>query len=108
MGHVVSAREIEVDKTKIDVIKSLHYPTCVREVRSFLSHVGFYRHFIKDFSKIAQPLCKLFQKDVTFDFNEACKVAFDKLKGLLTSAPIIQPPDWSFPSKRCDVLVILI
>ncbi|KAH9751265.1 hypothetical protein KPL71_014224 [Citrus sinensis] len=97
LGHVVSARGIEVDKAKINIIKSLPYPTCVREVRSFLGHAGFYRRFIKDFSKIAQPLCKLLQKDVTFDFNEACKVAFDKLKELLTSAPIIQPPDWSLP-----------
>ncbi|KAH9741368.1 Endonuclease [Citrus sinensis] len=103
LGHVVSARGIEVDKAKIDVIKSLPYPTCVREVRSFLGHAGFYRRFIKDFSKIAQPLCKLLQKDVTFDFNEACKVAFDKLKELLTSAPIIQPPDWSLPFEiMCD------
>ena len=67
LGHVVSARGIEVDKAKIDVIRSLPYPTCVREVRSFLSHAGFYRRFIKDFTKIAQPLCKLLQKDVTFD-----------------------------------------
>ncbi|KAH9781478.1 Endonuclease [Citrus sinensis] len=103
LGHVVSARGIEVDKAKIDVIKSLPYPTCVREVRSFLGHTGFYRRFIKDFFKIAQPLCKLLQKNVMFDFNEACKVAFDKFKELLTSAPIIQPPDWSLPFEiMCD------
>ncbi|KAH9659131.1 hypothetical protein KPL70_023750 [Citrus sinensis] len=102
-AYRLSARGIEVDKAKIDVIKSLPYPTCVREVRSFLGHAGFYRRFIKDFSKIAQPLCKLLQKDVTFDFNKACKVAFDKLKELLTSAPIIQPPDWSLPFEiMCD------
>ncbi|KAH9705175.1 hypothetical protein KPL70_011778 [Citrus sinensis] len=103
LGHVVSARGIEVDKAKINVIKSLPYPTCVREVRSFLGHASFYRRFIKDFSKIAKPLCKLLQKDLTFDFNEVCKVAFNKLKELLTSAPIIQPPDWSLPFEiMCD------
>ncbi|KAL0294962.1 UNVERIFIED_CONTAM: Retrovirus-related Pol polyprotein from transposon.6 [Sesamum radiatum] len=65
--------------------------------------IGFYRRFIKDFSKIAQPLCKLLQKDETFDFDEACKLAFNKLKDSLTSAPIIQPPNWELPFEiMCD------
>ncbi|CAN6720974.1 unnamed protein product [Malus baccata var. baccata] len=59
--------------------------------------IGFYRRFIKDFSKIAQPLCRLLQKDVSFEFNEACEKAFKHLKDLLTTAPIITPPDWSIP-----------
>ncbi|KAL0408192.1 UNVERIFIED_CONTAM: Retrovirus-related Pol polyprotein from transposon.6 [Sesamum radiatum] len=68
-----------------------------------LLDAGFYRRFIKDFSKIAQPLCKLLQKDETFEFDEACKVAFNKLKDSLTSAPIIQPPNWELPFEiMCD------
>ncbi|KAM2739065.1 hypothetical protein EV2_033221 [Malus domestica] len=43
-----------------------------REVRSFLGHAGFYRRFIKDFSKIAQPLCRLLQKEVAFEFTKEC------------------------------------
>lgn len=89
LGHVVSSRGIEVDKAKVDIIQSLPYPTSVREFRSFLGHAGFYRRFIKDFSKIALPLCRLLQKDTTFELNEACKKAFDKLKELLTSTPVI-------------------
>ncbi|CAN6579414.1 unnamed protein product [Malus baccata var. baccata] len=58
---------------------------------------GFYRRFIKDFSKISTPLCRLLQKDVIFDFNEECEKAFKHLKEMLTSAPIIRPPDWSIP-----------
>jgi hypothetical protein len=92
LGHVVSSRGIEVDKAKVDIIQSLPYPTSVQEVRSFLTHAGFYQRFIKDFSKMALPLCKLLQKDVAFELNEACKKAFDKLKELLTSTPVIQPP----------------
>ncbi|KAK9076094.1 hypothetical protein SSX86_004427 [Deinandra increscens subsp. villosa] len=92
-----------VDKAKIDVIKSLPYPNCVREVRSFLGHAGFYRRFIKDFSKITRPMCELLQKDVEFKFNEACKRAFDTLKDSLVTAPIIQPPDWNLPFEiMCD------
>ncbi|XP_026443583.1 uncharacterized protein LOC113343667 [Papaver somniferum] len=59
--------------------------------------------FIKDFSKIAMPLCRLLQKDVTFDRDMECKKAFDTLKELLTTAPIIKPPDWSKPFElMCD------
>ena len=103
LGHIVSSKGIEVDPAKIDVIKSLPYPASVREIRSFLGHAGFYRRFIKDFSKITRPLCKLLQKDETFVFDEACKLAFDKLKDSLTSAPIIQPPNWKLPFEvMCD------
>ncbi|XP_071921880.1 uncharacterized protein [Coffea arabica] len=63
----------------------------------------FYRRFIKDFSKIGVPLFQLLQKEVTFEFNDKCEKAFDKLKELLTSPPIIQPPDWSLPFEiMCD------
>ena len=67
--HIISNKEIEVDKSKIDLVRSLPFPTSVREVRSFLGHVGFYKSFIKAFSKISRPLCRLFQKDVPFDFD---------------------------------------
>ena len=50
LGHIVSAKGIEVDKAKVDVIKTLPYPTNVRGVLYFLGHAGFYRRFIKDFS----------------------------------------------------------
>ena len=103
LGHVVSAKGIEVDKAKVDLISALPYPVSVREVRSFLGHAGFYRRFIKDFSKIGALLFKLLQKDIAFDFTDKCKMAFDKLKESLTSPPVIQPPDWSLPFEiMCD------
>ena len=59
--------------------------------------------FIKDFSKIANPLSNLLQKDVPFDFGERCNDAFDTLKKALTTTPIIQPPDWTLPFElMCD------
>ena len=97
LGHIISEKGIEVDKSKIDLVRHLPPPTSVREVRSFLGHAGFYRRFIQDFSRIARPLTLLLQKDVPFVFDEKCKQAFDTLKEILTSAPVMQPPEWSLP-----------
>ncbi|CAN6695352.1 unnamed protein product [Malus baccata var. baccata] len=103
LGHIISENGIEVDKSKIDLVRHLPSPTSVREVRSFLGHAGFYRRFIKDFSKMAQPLCRLLQKEVVFAFTKECTASFNQLKELLTTAPIIVPPDWSLPFElMCD------
>ncbi|CAN6551449.1 unnamed protein product [Malus baccata var. baccata] len=103
LGHLISSKGIEVDKAKIDLISKLPPPTSVKGVRSFLGHAGFYRRFIKDFSKISRPLCNLLAKDTAFDFNSDCLHAFNSLKQLLTSAPIITAPNWSLPFElMCD------
>nr|KYP68981.1 Retrovirus-related Pol polyprotein from transposon opus [Cajanus cajan] len=103
LRHIISSRGIQVDPTKISVIAQLPYPSCVREVRSFLSHAGFYRRFIKDFSKKALPLFSLLQKPIEFDFDDRCKKAFDCLKRALTTTPIIQAPDWTVKFElMCD------
>ncbi|RDX94156.1 Retrovirus-related Pol polyprotein, partial [Mucuna pruriens] len=93
LGHLVSNRGIEVDKAKIDIITSLPNPASVREVRSFLGHAGFYRRFIKNFSKLALPLSRLLQKDVEFNFDQPYIEAFQELKNQLTSTPILQAPN---------------
>jgi hypothetical protein len=103
LGHVVSHKGIEVDKAKVDLISNLPPLRTVKEIRSFLGHAGFYRRFIKDFSKIARPLCSLLANDAPFDFNEECHVAFESLKKTLTSTPIIQPPNLTVPFEiMCD------
>ncbi|XP_070050044.1 uncharacterized protein [Nicotiana tomentosiformis] len=63
LGHKISKDGIEVDKAKIEVISKLPPPTFVKGVRSFLGRAGFYQRFIKDFSKVVNPLCKLLEKD---------------------------------------------
>ncbi|KAL4361219.1 hypothetical protein GQ457_04G019150 [Hibiscus cannabinus] len=62
LGHKISSQGIEVDKAKVEVIEKLPPPAIVKGIRSFLGHVGFYKRFIKDFSKISKPLCNLLQK----------------------------------------------
>ena len=64
---------------------------CVKDIKSFLGHAGFYRSFIKDFSKITKPLCKLLAKDANFEFDEACLDAFKALKRALVLAHVLQP-----------------
>ena len=61
-----SEKGIEVDNEKIDLISKLPSPTNIETVRQFLGHIGFYRRFIMDFSKIAKPLYKLLEKDAKF------------------------------------------
>ena len=103
LGHIVSSTRIEVDESKIELIANLPTPKSIKDVRSFLGHTGFYRRFIKDFSVISKPLSNFLTKDNIFEWTEHCKEAFVKLKNLLTSAPVIQPSDWSLPFEiMCD------
>ena len=77
------------------MIERLSLPIAVKGERSFLGHAGFYRRFIKDFSKIAHPLCKLLEKECKFYFDESYLKAFGELKEYLVSVSIIISPDWS-------------
>ncbi|XP_050918591.1 uncharacterized protein LOC127136028 [Lathyrus oleraceus] len=103
LGHIIYEKGISVDPAKVDFISTLPYPSCIREIRSFLGHAGFYKRFIKDFSKITLLLSNLLKNEVTFNFDDNCKKAFDFLKKALTSAPIIHPPDWTLHLEiMCD------
>ena len=88
LGHKISVDGLEVDQAKIVVIKTLMSPTTVKGIRSFLGHVGFYRRYIKYFSKISRPLCRLLEKDTNFDFDKSCRSAFEEIKSRLVSLPL--------------------
>ena len=66
LGHIISKKDIEIDKAKMELIIKLPSPTIVKGVRQFLGHVQFYRRFIKDFSKPSKPFCELLGKDAKF------------------------------------------
>ncbi|GKA60846.1 reverse transcriptase domain-containing protein [Tanacetum coccineum] len=103
LGHKISRKGIEVDKAKVDVISKLPHPTTVKGIRSFLGHAGFYRRFIKDFSKISRPMTHLLEKNTPFIFSEDCILAFQTLKKKLTEAPILIAPNWDQPFEiMCD------
>ena len=95
LGHKISTAGLEVDQAKIVVIETLTSPTTVKGIRSFLGHAGFHKRFIKYFSKISKPLCRLLEKDAKFYFDESCKSAFEEIKSRLVSAPIMLTPNWN-------------
>nr|GEU98760.1 reverse transcriptase domain-containing protein [Tanacetum cinerariifolium] len=103
LGHKILKKGIEVDKAKIKVISKLPHPTTVKGIRSFLGHAGFYRRFIKDFSKISRPMTHFLEKNSPFIFSNDCIQAFRTLKEKLTEAPILIALNWDQPFElMCD------
>jgi len=76
LGHVISAEGISVDPAKIATVVDWPRPTNTTEVRSFLGMAGYYRRFVKDFSKIAMPLTRLLRKDHKFEWTGECETSF--------------------------------
>ncbi|KAI3691369.1 hypothetical protein L2E82_49718 [Cichorium intybus] len=95
LGHVVGKEGIQVDPAKIEAIKKWEAPRTPTEIRQFLGLAGYYRRFIENFSKIAQPLTALTQKDRKFLWEEKQEEAFQTLKNKLCNAPILALPEGS-------------
>jgi hypothetical protein len=75
-------------------------PTTTSEIQSFLGLVGYYRRFIKDFSKITKPMTKLLEKNKAFEWTAKCQASFEELRKRLTSAPVLVLPDLT---KKFDI-----
>ena len=95
LRHRISATGLKVDQAKVSIIKTLLPLTIVKGIRSFLGHAGFYRSFIRDFSKIARPLCRLLEKDTKFNFDAACQSSFEEIKSRLVKALIMAKLNWN-------------
>ncbi|GKB48564.1 putative reverse transcriptase domain-containing protein [Tanacetum coccineum] len=95
LGHVIDSEGIHVDPAKIESIKDWESPKTPTEICQFLGLAGYYRRFIKGFSKIAKPMTKLTQKSVKFNWGEKEETAFQTLKQKLCSAPILALPEGS-------------
>lgn len=94
LGHLITADGIMPDPAKIECV--LKFPRLRKEkdVKSFLGLVGYYRKFIDNFAGIAKPLTQLLRKNVPFKWTEKCQNAFDVLKQILTTSPILQYPNF--------------
>ena len=86
-----------MDPNNIAIIQRVPPPQKVRDVWSFLGLAGYYRRFIKDFSKLASPLFGLLGKDAEFVWTDNCQEALDALKGKLVIDPILRGPNWALP-----------
>jgi hypothetical protein len=93
LGHVISAGGISVDPSKVKDVLNWMPPMNASEIQSFLGLAGYYHRFIKDFSKIANPMTRLLEKNNDFDWTEECQVSFEELKKRLTSAPMLILPN---------------
>lgn len=94
LGHVVSGNGVCTDPAKLEAVRDFPTPTSVKMLRSFLGLASYYRRFIPKFSKVAGSLHALTKKDVPFVWTPSCQLAFEELKRLLTSSPVLAYPDF--------------
>ncbi|WVZ48619.1 hypothetical protein U9M48_000040 [Paspalum notatum var. saurae] len=103
LGHILSEKGVAVDPSKVKDVLNWKQPETVTEIRSFLGLAGYYRRFIKDFSKTAKPMTSLTKKNAKYLWSSNCEEAFQTLKKLLTSAPVLAQPDVTKPfDVYCD------
>jgi hypothetical protein len=100
LGHVISAGGVSVDPSKVKDVLNWMSPTTALEIESFLGLAGYYRRFIKNFSKIAKPMTKLLEKNNAFEWIAKCQASFEELRKCLTSAPVLVIPDLT---KKFDI-----
>ena len=89
LGHILGTEGIKPVPAKTEAIRAMHPPVNLKQVRTFLGLVGYYRKFIKNFAKIAKPLTMLTLMDVKFEWKETHQYAFMKLKEAIIQAPIL-------------------
>src|SRR3954471_18075233 len=93
LGNVISAKCIAVNPERVQAVLDWTPPKSVKQVRSFLGLASYCRRFVENFSKVAKPLTELLKKDKKFEWTPKCEESFQELKGRLTSAPVLAPPD---------------
>nr|GEY72852.1 putative reverse transcriptase domain-containing protein [Tanacetum cinerariifolium] len=93
LRHVINSQGLHVDPAKIEAVKNWVSPTTSIKIRQFLGLAGYYRRFIKDFSKISKSLTDLTQKNKKYIWGENQETAFQLLKQKLCEAPIFALPE---------------
>lgn len=97
LGHTISEKGIQTDELKIECVKTWKIPTTVKEIQSFLGFANYYRRFILNYSTICEPLNNLLRKNTKFVWSVKVDEAFNKIKQLLISAPILIHPNQDLP-----------
>lgn len=94
LGHIVSEKGVAVDPRKTQALRDTRIPHTKTEVRSFLGLASYYRRFIPHFAEIAKPLHELTSAKSAFLWDKTTQDAFNKLKNLLCSPPVLAYPDF--------------
>jgi len=97
LGHLLTSDGLKTNPRTVNAVKEYPQPQSVKEIRQFLGLSSYYRHFIKNFAALAQPLTALTRHNVEFKWTEECQEAFDKLKQCLISAPVLCYPSFDTP-----------
>ena len=97
LGHIVSEQGVATDPSKIASIKDWPQPQNIKELRSFLGMVGYYRRFVSQFGLLCKPLTNLLKKGTLFVWTSETEAAFQALKKALISAPVLALPDFNLP-----------
>lgn len=92
LGLIIGYQTVKMDSAKVKGVTEWPVPTTRKELRGFLGFLNFYRRFVKDFSKIARPLCALTSDKKEFIWDDDCQQAFDLLKTAITTAPALFMP----------------
>lgn len=107
LGHLVGKDGIRVDPRKVQVVKDWPTPKDVHQVRSFLGLANYFRKFIRGYASIVVPLTALTRKTQPFIWDERCEFAFQRVKELLVSAPVLRLPDPDLPYEVvCDASLV--
>ena len=93
LGHIVGKDGVATDPEKIESVRNWPRLRTVTDVRSFIGLCSYYRRFIPGFAAVAKPLIRLTEKDSPFTWGDAQEESWEKLKHLLTTAPILAYPD---------------
>lgn len=97
LGHIVSRDGVSPDPSKLEAINKFPVPKNVSELKSFLGLAGYYRKFVQNYSAIVHDLTQLTKKNIDFQWTEKQDLVFNKLKMLLTTAPILRYPNFARP-----------
>ena len=95
LGHIVSQDGVSTDPTKTEKIANWSTPTSRHRLQQFLGLASYYRHFIKNFATLCRPLYQMTEKSSSFKWTKECQEAFEELKRMLVSPPILTFPDFS-------------